>query len=223
MHAPGRCLLRAAGRARGDGAPAGGPVARGRGRWRAGWAPSASWWCPWRSWAGRGPRACSATAWTPSKARSSSPPPGRSGGTGPHVLRVHLWPALRPFVARRVPQPPARRHPRRVHRELLRHRPAWSPCPWAATWAPATRRSSTKGARASSFPRGLLLVLLVLGASLASQALASATAQGLSARKHRAAWVFRASAGGIPPVCGWVSLNANLLCPPERSHVPAHR
>jgi ABC-type dipeptide/oligopeptide/nickel transport system permease subunit len=94
------------------------------------------------------------------------------GGSGPHVLRVHLWPALRPFVLAvflsRLPAAIlaestvsffgiARMEPMSLGRYL------------GTSYAALIY----EGGMRVVIPAWLLLVLLVLGASLASQALAT--------------------------------------------------
>jgi peptide/nickel transport system permease protein len=96
------------------------------------------------------------------------------GGTGPHVLRVHLWPALRPFVLAvflsRLPSAIlaestvsffgiARMEPMSLGRYL------------GTSYAALIYEGGTR----IVIPAWMLLVLLVLGASLASQALATRT------------------------------------------------
>jgi ABC-type dipeptide/oligopeptide/nickel transport system permease subunit len=96
------------------------------------------------------------------------------GGSGPHVLRVHLWPALRPFVLAvflsRLPAAIlaestvsffgiARMEPMSLGRYL------------GTSYAALIYEGGTR----IVIPAWLLLVLLVLGASLASQALATRT------------------------------------------------
>lgn len=96
------------------------------------------------------------------------------GGSGPHVLRVHLWPALRPFVLAvflsRLPSAIlaestvsffgiARMEPMSLGRYL------------GTSYAALIYEGGTR----IVIPAWMLLVLLVLGASLASQALATRT------------------------------------------------
>ncbi len=96
------------------------------------------------------------------------------GGSGPHVLRVHLWPALRPFVLAvflsRLPAAIlaestvsffgiARMEPMSLGRYL------------GTSYAALIYEGGTRVV----IPAWMLLVLLVLGASLASQALATRT------------------------------------------------
>jgi ABC-type dipeptide/oligopeptide/nickel transport system permease subunit len=96
------------------------------------------------------------------------------GGSGPHVLRVHLWPALRPFVLAvflsRLPTAIlaestvsffgiAQMEPMSLGRYL------------GTSYAALIYEGGTR----IVIPAWMLLVLLVLGASLASQALASRT------------------------------------------------
>jgi ABC-type dipeptide/oligopeptide/nickel transport system permease subunit len=96
------------------------------------------------------------------------------GGSGPHVLRVHLWPALRPFVLAvflsRLPAAIlaestvsffgiARMEPMSLGRYL------------GTSYAALIYEGGTR----IVIPAWMLLVLLVLGASLASQALAPRT------------------------------------------------
>ena len=141
---------------------------------RADWAPLASWWCRWPlvGWAGPARMFRNRLATLEGQEFVAA---SRALGAGRwHLLRVHLWPALRPFVLAvflsRLPTAIltestvsffgiARMEPMSLGRYL------------GTSYAALIYEG---GARVV-LPAWGLLVLLVLGASLASQALGAGT------------------------------------------------